>query len=326
MKKLLLRIAALLPLFGVVGVGTAAADTAYPARPVTIVVPYPAGGPADQIGRLIATRLGARLGQPVVVENRAGASANMGAEHVAKSAPDGYTLMFGSSPALAINTSLYPGLKYHPLNSFDPLVHAGSLPNVLLANSSQSPKTLDELRQMARQPEAVSYASAGSGGTSHLAGVLFEKVTASRLVHVPFKGTAPALQALLGGHVTITFTDVLTALPHIQSGRLRALGVTALQPSHVLPEVPTLAAQGLGDFDVSVFFGLVGPKGMPDPVKQKLSNALQVVFADAEFQEQLKRQGLQLPPQFTPEYLGTVMRSEVARWKKIIQETGATPS
>lgn len=307
----------------IVGLGSVHADPTYPSRPVSVVVPYPAGGPADQIGRLLATRLAAKMGQPFVVENRAGASSNMGTEYVSKAAADGYTLLFASSPALAINTSLYSGLKYHPLTSFDPIVHAGSLPNVLLAHGSSAPKSLDELRQMVKNPDFVSYASAGSGGTSHLAGVLFEKLTGGKIIHVPFKGTAPALQALLGGHVTITFTDVLTALPHIQSGRLKALGVTASQPSHVLPDVPTLASQGLPGMDVSVFFGMVAPKGMPAPIMQKLSAALQSVFADAELQGQLKRQGLQLPSSFTPAYLGLVMKAEVDRWKKIVQETGA---
>lgn len=302
---------------------SAFADPSYPSRTVTVVVPYPAGGPADLIGRLIATRLAGMLGQSFIVENRAGASGNMGSEYASKAPADGYTLLFASSPPLAINTSLYPGLKYHPLTSFDPLAHAGSLPNVLLANATSAPQTLDELHQMVRKSENVTYASAGSGGTSHLAGVLFEKLAGGKLVHVPFKGTAPALQALLGGHVTLTFTDVLTALPHIQSGRLRALGVTSAQPSHVLPDVPTLASQGLSGMDVSVFFGVVGPKGLPAPVTQKLSTALQAILADADLQDKLKRQGLQLPTSFTPAYLGSVMKTEVDRWKKIIHETGA---
>lgn len=304
----------------------AAAQDAYPAKPVSVVVTFPAGGPADSIARLIASRLTPRLGQSVVVDNRAGAGGNIGGEYVAKAAPDGYTLMLGSSPVLVVNTSLYPNLKYNPLTHFEPLVHAGSLPNVVVVRSELPAKNLQELTRLAKQPDAnLTFASAGSGGTSHLAGVLFSQMTETKLTHVPYRGTAPALQALLGGHVTMTFTDVLTALPHIQSGRLRALGITAATRSGVLPAVPTLAEQGLAGFDVSVFFGLVAPKGLPAEVKRKLSSALQQVFAEPEFQAQLQKQGLQLPAQATPEFLDAVMRREIPQWRKLIQETGAVP-
>lgn len=304
--------------------GLAAAEDAYPSRTVTLVLPYPAGGPADMIARVMSARLAPRLGQTVVVDNRAGASSNIGAEYVARAAPDGYTLLFGSSPALAINTSLYPNLKYHPLTSFEPLIHAGSLPNVLVVRADVPARNPVELVALAKQPgQHFTYASAGSGGTSHLAGVLFARMTGAPLTHVPYKGTAPALQALLGGHVTMTFTDVLTALPHIQSGKLRPLGITAASPSHVLPGVQTLAEQGLKDFDVSVFFGVVAPKGLPADVRAKLSRNLQAVLAEPEVQQQLRGQGLQLPGETTPAYLGQVMRQEVAQWQRIIEETGA---
>ncbi|WP_431273623.1 Bug family tripartite tricarboxylate transporter substrate binding protein [Variovorax ureilyticus] len=321
-QALSLLLTAFVVLFG----GAAQAQDTFPNRPINMVVPFPAGGPADMIARVISVRLAARLGQPIVVENRSGAASNIGAEYVARARADGYTLMFSSSPTLAINTSLYQGLKYNPLTSFEPLVHAGSLPNVLVVNADVPAKTLGELIKLGKQPgQGLSYASAGSGGTSHLAGVLFSKMTGVPLMHVPFKGTAPAIQALLGGHVTMTFTDVLTALPHIQSGKLRPIGVTSLQPSHVLPGVAPLADQGLAGFDVSVFFGLVAPKGLPPAVRDKLSAALQAVFAEPEVQSQLRSQGLQLPPSTTPAYLGDVMQQEVPKWRKLIQETGATP-
>lgn len=320
------RIAWLLCVFSLVLCHPAMTQEVFPKRPITMVVPYPAGGPADTIARALSVRVGARLGKPVVVENRAGASGNMGAEYVAKSAPDGYTLLFGSSPPLAINTSLYPSLAYNPLTSFEPLMHAGSLPNVLLVHADVPAKNLDELVRLGRQADQrLSYASAGSGGTSHLAGVLFSKVTGVNLTHVPFKGTAPAVQALLGGHVTMTFTDVLTALPHIQSGRVRALGVTSLKPSHVLPTVSTLAEQGLTGFDVSVFFGVVAPRGLPAEAREKLGAAFQATLNDPDTHAQLKAQGLQLPADTTPAYLANVMKQEVAQWRKLIEETGAKP-
>lgn len=317
LRLVLISLLALVPL-------TAKAQDVFPNHPVTLVVPYPAGGPADTIARALSARLSPRLGQTVLVENRAGASSNIGAEYVARAAPDGYTLLFGSTPALAINTSLYPQLKYNPLTSFEPLVHAGSLPNVLVLHADVPARSLAELVKLAKQPgQNLTYASAGGGGTSHLAGVLFAKTTGAPLTHVPYKGTAPALQALLGGHVTMTFTDVLTALPHIQAGKLRPLGITAAAPSHVLPGVPTLVEQGLKNFDVSVFFGVVAPKGLSSEVRSKLSGALQAVLAEAGFQQQLKSQGLQLPTETTPTYLGQVMRQEVTQWHKLIEETGA---
>ena len=298
----------------------------YPNKPINFVVPFPAGGPTDVIGRVLATKLSARLGQPVVVENRAGASSNIGAEHVARSPADGYTLLFGTSPALAINTSLYQGLKYDPLTSFEPLILAGSLPNVVIVHPSVQAANVSELVALSkRKPGGLSYASAGSGGTSHLAGVLFAKQSGAELLHIPHKGTAPALTSLLGGHADMAFTDVLTALPHIQSGKVRVLGVTTAQPSHVLPDAKPLAELGLKDYDVSVFFAVVAPKGLPATVRTKLSTELQAVIADPEVQQQLRSQGLMLAAKSTPEYLGEVMQREVIQWRRIIQETGAKP-
>ncbi len=303
-----------------------AQPVAYPVRPVTMVIPYPPGGPTDAIGRLLASRLATRLGQPVVVENKSGAGSNIGAEYVAKAPADGYTLLFATSPALAINTSLYTGLKYDPLTSFEPLVHAGSLPNVLLVHPSVKAKSVADLVAISKTREGgLSYASAGSGGTSHLAGVLFAKLTGAKLTHIPHRGTGPALTSLLGGHTHLSFTDVLTALPYIQSGRLNVLGVTSAEPSHVLPDAAPLAKQGLPDFDVSVFFGLVAPRGLPPAVRTRLSTELRAVLGEAEVQHQLKAKGLLLPAQTTPEYLREVMEKEVVQWAKLIRETGAKP-
>lgn len=306
--------------------GAAATADTYPSRPTSIIVTFPAGGPADSIARLIAARLSVRLGQAVMVDNRAGAGGNIGAEFLARAPADGYTLMLGSSPVLVINTSLYSGLKYDPLLNFEPLIHAGSLPNVVVVRSDVPAKNLQELIKLGKRPNSnLSFASAGNGGTSHLAGVLFSQMTGVPLTHAAFRGTAPAVQALLGGHVTMTFTDVLTALPHIQSGKFRPLGVTASSRSHVLPDVPTLAEQGLTGFDVSVFFALVAPRGLPPEVKRKLGTAMQQIFAEPEFQAELQKKGLQLPAQTTPEYLEAVMKREIPQWRKLIQETGAKP-
>ncbi|RYE42933.1 MAG: tripartite tricarboxylate transporter substrate binding protein [Hyphomicrobiales bacterium] len=318
--------AALLALAVCVPAAHSQTSSPYPNRPVTMVIPYPAGGPTDAIGRVLAVKLGTRLAQPVIVENRAGAGANIGAEYVAKATPDGYTLLFATSPALAINTSLYKGLKYDPLTSFEPLVYVGSLPNVLIVHPSVQATNVAELVALSKsKPGGLSYASAGNGGTSHLAGVMFAQQSGAQLTHIPHKGTAPALQSLLGGHTDMSFTDVLTALPYIQSGKVRVLGVTSAQPSHVLPASKPLNSLGLRDYDVSVFFALVAPKGLPAAVRSRLSADLQQVLVDPEVQQQLRGQGLQISTQLTPEYLGEVMRREVIQWRKIIQESGAKP-
>jgi tripartite-type tricarboxylate transporter receptor subunit TctC len=295
----------------------------FPEKMITFVVPFAAGGPTDAIARTLAAGLGTELGQTVIVENKAGAGGNIGADSVSRADPDGYTILFGTSGPLAINQFLYTGLGYDPVKSFAPIIEIGYLPNVLVVNPNVPANNISELIAHAKANVGkLSFASSGIGASSHLAGVMFNAHAGTDILHVPYKGTAPALTDLLGGQVEMTFTDVLTALPYIKSGKLRALGVTTATRSGSLPDVPTFAEQGLKDFDVSVFFGVVAPAGTPADVVAKLNESFAKVLQEPKIHDTLMAQGLESPPAFTPEQLGSYMVSEAAKWKDIIVKAG----
>ncbi len=296
----------------------------FPSKPIMMVVTYPPGGPTDAMARTLAAALKTNLGQPVVVENRAGAGGNIGAEAVARAEPDGYTLMFGTSAPLAINVSLYRKIHYDPVKSFAPVIQIGQLPNVLVVNPSLPVKTVGELIAYGKaHPGKLSYASSGNGASSHLAGVLFNNLAGTDFQHVPYKGTGPALNDLLGGQVSMTFTDVLTALPFIKSGKLRALGVTTRTRSQALPDVPTVAEQGVPGFDVSVFFGVVAPAGTPPEIIRKLNGAFADALQQPDVRKTLLAQGLEFAPATTPEQLGAFVKAEVSKWRTVVQKSGA---
>ncbi|MCW5638048.1 MAG: tripartite tricarboxylate transporter substrate binding protein [Rubrivivax sp.] len=304
--------------------GPAVAQPDYPSRVVTLVVPYAAGGPTDAMARLLAANIKPALGQTMIVENKAGAGANIGAEFVARAAPDGYTLLFGTSAPLGINLYLYPKIGYDPFKSFAPVIQIGYLPNVLVVHPSVPAKNVQELVAYAKAHKGtLSFASSGNGASSHLAGEMFNLQAGTDIVHVPYKGTGPALNDLVGGQVSMSFTDVLTALPFIQSGKLRVLGVTTLKRSRALPDVPTLAEQGLKDFDASVFFGIVAPAGTPQPVVDKLNAAFAKVLDDPGVKERLEKQGLEPPRDHTPAALAAYMKSEAEKWRQVIKVSGA---
>jgi tripartite-type tricarboxylate transporter receptor subunit TctC len=318
--KTLLRIAALgLAMTLAATPAVQAAD--FPSKPITLVVPFAPGGPTDAMARTLAAAV--KLSQPVIVENRAGAGGNIGAEAVARSNPDGYTVLFGTSGPLAINVSLYKKIGYDPAKSFTPLMRIGYLPNVLVVNPTVPAKTLKELVAYGKaNPGKLSYASSGNGASSHLAGVLFNNVAGTDFVHVPYKGTGPALTDLLGGQVAMTFTDVLTALPYIKTGKLRALGVTTPARSQSLPDVPTIAEQGYAGFDVSVFFGLVTAAKTPKPVVDMLNTAFADALRKPEVRTMLQSQGLEFAASTKPEDLATFIDSEVAKWRPVVQKSG----
>ena len=297
----------------------------FPSKTLSLVVPYAPGGPTDAMARTLATALKPVLGQTVIVENKAGAGANIGAEAVARAEADGHTMMFGTSAPLAINPYLYPKLNYDPEKHFAPVIQVGYLPNVLVVHPGVPAKTVQELIAHAKaSPGKLAFASSGSGASSHLAGVLFNMKAGTDIQHIPYKGTGPALNDLLGGQVQMSFTDVLTALPHIQAGKLRVLGVTSIARSRALPDVPTLAEQGLKDFDASVFFGIVVPAGTPQAVVSRLNAAYAQVLQQPDVKERLTKQGLEPPPQYTPAQLAVYMRREAAKWREVIKTSGAT--
>ncbi|HQQ70457.1 MAG TPA: tripartite tricarboxylate transporter substrate binding protein [Alicycliphilus sp.] len=299
------------------------AQSKYPERPIMFVVPFPPGGPTDAMARILATELTKELGQSVVVDNKAGAGGNIGADAVSRANPDGYTIMFGTSGPLAINHSLYKGLKYDPRTSFEPIVYVGYLPNILVVRPGLGVNTVPELIAKEKaKPGVLNYASSGNGASSHLAGVLFNGLAGTQLVHVPYKGTGPALNDLLAGQVDMTFTDMLTAMPYIKAGKVKALGVATAKRSSALPDIPTIAEQGVKGYDVSVFFGVVAPKGTP-PERIKVLNQAFAKALDADKVKQtFAAQGLEASPDRNPAYLGQFIKTEVDKWAKVVKQSG----
>ena len=299
------------------------AQEKFPDRPISFVVPFPPGGPTDAMARLLATELTRELGQSVLVDNRAGAGGNIGADSVARAKPDGYTILFGTSGPLAINHSLYKGLKYDPRTSFEPVIYVGYLPNVLVVRPSLGVDSVQALIAKDKaDPGKLNYASSGNGASSHLAGVMFNEMAGTKLIHVPYKGTGPALNDLLAGQVDMTFTDILTAMPYIQSGKVKALGVATAKRSSAMPDIPTIAQQGLPGYDVSVFFGVVAPKGTPPERIKVLNEAFVRALAAPKVKETFASQGLESAPDHSPAYLGQFINKETAAWAKVVQASG----
>ncbi len=289
-------------------------------RPVTLVVPFAPGGPTDLIARRLAGAMAESLGGPVVVENRAGAGGNIGAEAVARSAADGTTVLFGTSGPLAINRMLFPNQGYDPVRDFAPVAPLGRIPNVLAVNPGLAARDVPALIAMGRRGERLAYGSSGNGASSHLAGALFNTMAGTTFEHVPYRGTGPALNDAVAGHVAMVFTDILTALPLVQAGRLRALGVTTPERSPVMAEVPTVAEQGLPGYDASVFFGLVVAAGTPVPARDRLRAAVAAALAVPDTRRALEGAGMQLAPDLTPDALTRLMAEETARWERVIRE------
>lgn len=296
------------------------AATDYPNDTVKMIVPFPPGGPTDGMARLIAKYLGEHLDTPVIVENKGGAGGNIGSQYVAGAKPDGYTLLFGTSGPLAINVSLYQDITYDPRTSFDPIAGIGHLPNILVINPELHADNLSELIDYAKNnPGTLTYGSSGNGASSHLAGVMFNRIADTDVLHIPYRGTGPALVDLIAGQTDMTFTDVMTAIPHIEEGRLKAIGVTTDERSESLPDVPTLEEQGLEDYDVSVFFGVVGPKGMEPQVIEKLSATFVDVLNEDEVRSLLSAQGIVEVDDRSPQALKAFIDTEVEKWAEIIE-------
>jgi tripartite-type tricarboxylate transporter receptor subunit TctC len=298
---------------------------AYPSRPIRLVVPFPPGGSADILGRALAQRLGEGLGQSVVVENRPGAGTAIAAELVAKAAPDGYTVMLGTVSSHAINPALNPKLPFDPLRDFTPVAPVASIPFALLVHPSVPARTLPEFIGYARsKPGKLDYSSAGSGTSNHLAGELFEAMTGTYMVHIPYRGSAPALQDLIAGRVSVMFDLVLTAAPHVRSGAVRGLAVTGAKRSAALPDLPTIAESGLPGYEVSAWFGVFGPAGLPRPVVDRLNAEIARALAAPDLQQRLASQGAETLAG-SPDQFAAYLKAEIVKWGKVVRDAGIRP-
>ncbi len=293
----------------------------YPSKTVRLVVPFAAGGSTDIMGRLVAQKLSEAWGQQVIVDNRPGGSTVIGTDIVAKSAPDGHTLLVTPAP-FTIVPSLLKKLPYDPAKDFEPITLINTTPLVVVVNPGVPAKNIKELIALAKsKPGVLNFGSSGSGGSNHLAGELFNAMANVKIVHIPYKGNAPAMADLIGGHVDIVFNGLTSALQHIKSGKLRALGVTSLKRSAALPEMPTLDEQGLKGFQAVAWNGLTGPAGTPKAAVDRAAGDVARIMKSPELAEFLKHEGSDPVGSSTAEYR-TFLTDEIGKWKKVIARAG----
>jgi tripartite-type tricarboxylate transporter receptor subunit TctC len=291
----------------------------YPDKPIRIVVPFPVGGIADTFGREVGKKLTETWGQPVVIDNRTGAGGNIGAEIVAKAPPDGYTLVIGNIGTHAVNVSLLPTMPFDTIKDFTPIAHLMDAEGLLVVNPSIAATTVPELIALARaQPGKLSYASAGIGTTSHLAGELFKSMTKVDIVHIPYKGNVPAITDLLGGQTAMIFATMPTVLPHVRAGKLRAIAVLGTVRSPALPDVPTVA-ESVPGFEVSNWIGLFGPAGMSPAIVTRLNVEVQKIMRSPEIEKRLETEGAKFVS-MTPEQFAAFQKAEIAKWAKTVKE------
>ena len=294
----------------------------YPSKPIRIVNAFAPGGPADLLARLVAQKLQEAWGQPVIVESKTGAAGNIGMEFVAKAPPDGYTLGVGPTGNLVVNQHIFAKLPYDPFKDFAPITLLATVENVLVVNADVPAKTVQELVALARaKPGTLNFASPGSGSQAHLAGELLKSMTGIDIVHVAYKGTGPALNDLMGGQVTMMFSQMSSALPHVKSGKLRALGVASPRRSAAAPEVRTVAEQGLAGFEAVSWYALIAPSGTPAEIIDKLQQEVARLLQLPDVKEKLAGLGAE-PVGNTPAELAARMRAESARWAQVVKAAG----
>ncbi|WP_076998736.1 tripartite tricarboxylate transporter substrate binding protein [Variovorax sp. KK3] len=299
----------------------AGAQGTYPNRPITMVVPYPAGGSADILARTVGQKLADRLGQPVVIDNRAGAGTAIGAKHVAGAAADGYTLLMGTVSSQAINPAMNK-VGYDPVKDFTAVAPVASIPFVLVAHPSFAGKSVaDVIAQAKAKPGELGYASAGPGTSNHLAGELLATAAGIRLLHVPYKGSAPALNDVVAGHLPLMFDLQATALPYVQSGKLKALALTGRTRSSLLPDVPTAIESGLPGYEVSAWFGVFAPAGLPRPVLDRLNAEISAVVQAPDMQKRLQELGAE-PDRGSADAFAKFSRDEAGKWATVLKNAG----
>ena len=306
---------------------TAAMAQAYPSKPVTIVVPFAAGGATDILARIIGQALTTELGQSVIVDNRAGAGGNIGASMAAKSPADGYTLFMGTvgTHAInAINASLYKKMPFDPIKDFAPLTRRANVPELLVANPAQPYKTVKDLIAYAQaNPGKVNFGSSGNGSSIHLSGELFKSLAKVDMVHVPYKGSAPAVTDLLGNQIGIMFDNMPSAIQHVRSGKLVPIVVTTAKRSPELPNVPSIAEAGVPGYEATSWFGMFAPAGTPAPVLAKLNAALVKVLAQPDVKKKINEQGAETYSE-TPAQFAAFIQAESVKWGKVVKESGAS--
>lgn len=302
----------------------ASAQAQFPAKPITIIVPFSAGGTTDILARVIGQYMGRDLGQTVVVDNRAGAGGNIGGQAAARAPADGYTLFMGTVGTHAINQSLYRKMPFDPIKDFAPLSRVAMVPNLLVANPSQPFKSVKEMIAFAKaNPGKINFGSSGNGSSIHLSGELFKQMAGVDMQHVPYRGSAPAVSDLLGGQISVMFDNMPSAIPHVKGGKLRALAVTTAKRSPALPDVPTIAEAGVPGYEATSWFGLLAPAGTPAPVVAKLNASILKALADPEVKKKLAEQGAE-PHGEKPEQFAAFIESETVKWGKVVKESGAS--
>ena len=295
----------------------------YPNRSVKVIVPYPPGGPTDIVARVVFQQVSESTGQPFVIENRAGAGGNLGAEAAARSPADGYTLLVATT-AHAINVSLFKNLSYDVLKDFTPITLLTQGPLVLVAHPSFAASSVKDLIALAKaKPDALNFASSGNGQSTHLSGELFNTMAGIKLTHVPYKGSAPALNDVVAGQVPLMFDTMLSAMPFVKAGKLKALAVTSPQRSPAAPELPTVAESGLPGYEVFAWNGLLAPAGTPRAVIDRLGEEIKKAMALPQVREKFSAQGFAASWE-TPDQFGSFLRTEVAKWTRTVKASGAT--
>jgi len=304
-------------------IATVASAQSYPNRAIRLVVPFPAAGTTDILARAAAQKLTEAFGQSVVVDNRPGAAGNIGSDLVAKSAPDGYTLLMGTVGTHAINPSLYSKMPYDHVKDFVPVVLVAGVPNVLVVNPALPVNSVADLIKLTKdKPGQINFASSGSGTSIHLSGELFKTMAGVDITHIPYKGSSPALTDLMGGQVQIMFDNLPSALPQIKAGKLRAIAVTSLKRAPVLPDVPTISESGLPGFEASSWFGVLAPAGTPAPIVARINAEVNKWLQSAEAREKLLSQGAEAAGG-SPEQFANHIRAESEKWAKVVKASGA---
>jgi tripartite-type tricarboxylate transporter receptor subunit TctC len=319
---MLIRRALLTLLFTAASFGALAQP--YPSKPLHVIVPFPPGGPADVLGRVLGQGFSDAMGQPAVVDNKVGAAGNIGIEQTVKSAADGHTMAIVPLGNIAVNPSLFPNLPYKA-SDLAPVSMLATVENVLVVNPTVAARSVKELLALAAsKPDAISFASPGAGSQAHLAGELMALTAGVQLLHVPYKGTGPALNDLLGGQVTMMFAQMSSALPHVKSGKLRALGVASLKRSPLMPETPTIAEQGLPGFEAVSWYGLMVPAGTPRDVVDRLNAETTRLLARPEIKDKLAALGLDAAGG-KPQELAASIQADTARWAAVIRQKNIKP-